>query len=78
MPLGTAALKTGIQDLHAELYANAANLTSAQAGERYATRMSELFEIFVKSGDGMYQTGTLIAGANPVTGVGVLPNVKIQ
>lgn len=79
MPLDKTALKTGIEALQAELYTNAANLTPAQARTRFAEGLSDLIETFVKSGDGHYQLGTLIAGANPVTKVppGALPAVKI-
>lgn len=75
MALNKTALKNGIEALHAELFANAGNLTTAQAGTRYATEMADLIDAFVKSGDGKYQAGTLTAGATAVTAVGGTPTV---
>lgn len=79
MPLNKTALKNGIEALHAELFANAGGLTTAQAGTRYATEMANLIDAFVKTGDGQYQAGTLQAGATPVISVppGTSATIKI-
>jgi hypothetical protein len=40
--------------------------------EEFAERLSNAIEEFVKSGNGIYQAGTLVAGATTVTGVGTV------
>jgi hypothetical protein len=77
MPLDKATLKTAINDLQDELFANAGGLTTAQAADRFATGLSDAIDDFVKSGDGIYQAGRLTAGATVVTAVGILPAIKI-
>jgi hypothetical protein len=43
--------------------------------QRLAQGLGDAIEKYVKSGDGKYQSGTLQAGATPVTGIGVSPTV---
>jgi hypothetical protein len=50
MSLNKTALEAGILALNNELYANASNLTPAQASARHASEMATLFYNFVKSG----------------------------
>lgn len=69
MPLDKPSLKAGIQALHSELYINSGNLTPVQAGERYATALSDLIEVFVKSAQLNVQGAGLVAGATPVSGL---------
>lgn len=73
MALNKTALKSGIQTLLTDMRTRDAN-----ADEEFATRLSDLIDDFVKSGDGIYQTGTLVqSGATAV--VAVTPTVvKIQ
>ncbi len=71
MALDKTALKNGIQALMADMRTRDEN-----ADEEYATRLSELIDAYVKSGDGVYQTGRLQAGANVVIAVGA-PAIKI-
>jgi hypothetical protein len=72
MALNKAALKDGIKDLLTDMRTRDSN-----ADDEFATRLSDLVDEFVKSGDGVYQTGTLQAGATAVT-ANVNPVVKIQ
>jgi len=73
MPLDTAALKTGIKQLHDDMITR-----DVDSNDEYAQRLSDLIEAFVKSGDGHYQTGSLQQSGT--TGIiAVLPTVvKIQ
>lgn len=73
MPLDKATLKDGIQNLLTDMRTRDAN-----ADAEFATRLSDLIEDFVKSGDGIYQAGTLQqSGATAV--IAVTPTVvKIQ
>lgn len=71
MALNKAALQAGIEALHAELFANAGNLTPAQAATRYAEQMADLIDAFVKTGTPQIPGLGLTAGATPVTGTSV-------
>lgn len=63
MPLDKPALKNGIQTLLTDMRTRDAN-----ADAEYATRLSDLIETYVKSGDGKITVATMVAGGNPVTG----------
>lgn len=71
MPLDKATLKNGIKLLHDDMISR-----QIDSNEEYATRLADLIEAFVKSGDGVYQPGKLTAGSNLVTAVGS-PAIKI-
>lgn len=77
MPLDTTGFKTGLKAKLDELYTNTGNLSSDQARTKFSNDLGDLLETWVKSGDGVYQTGRLTAGANVVTAVGS-PAIKIQ
>lgn len=65
MPLDKIALKNGIQNLLSDMRTREAN-----ADEEYATRLSNLIEDFVKSGDAKYVTGSLQqSGATAVVSI---------
>lgn len=73
MALNKTALQNGIEALHQELFANAGNLTSAQAATRYAQQMATLVDAFVKSAL-VTVPGTGIISATPgntCTGVSI-------
>ncbi len=73
MALNKAALKTGIRTLTDALYANAGGLTPDQAREQYATDLSNLIDVFVKSGTvNVTVTTTGTATAHTGTGVGTV------
>ncbi len=73
MPLDKPALKDGIEQLLHDMRTRDTNSDS-----EYATRLSNLIEDFVKSGDGIYQTGGLQqSGATAVVASGPVA-VKIQ
>lgn len=76
MPLDKAKLKSDLIDLHQQAFNNS-TMTIAQARDEWATALSNAIDSFVKSGDGIYQTGRLQAGSNPVTSNGS-PAIKIQ
>ncbi len=64
MALNKTALKAGIQGLLTDLFDNNANLTTAQAREKYATDLSNLIDAFVKTGlVSVTTTGTATAQA---------------
>lgn len=77
MPLNKTKLKADLVAISTQLFNNSANLTPTQAIDQWATDVSNAIDDFVKSGDGIYQTGRLQAGANPVTANGS-PAIKIQ
>jgi len=70
MPLDKNSLKTGIKTLHDEMMTR-----KVDSNEEYATRLSELIEAFVKSGDvkagiTVSTTGTAAAHTGATTGIG--------
>lgn len=73
MPLDKTTLKNGIETLLGDM-----RTRDAVADAEYATRLSNLIEAFVKSGDGIYQPGSLIqSGATAV--ISAAPTaIKIQ
>lgn len=73
MALDKTSLKNGIQTLLTDMRSR-----DEDADDEFAERLSDLIDAFVKSGDGVYQAGTLTAGVNVVTPVGFLPAIKIQ
>lgn len=75
MALDKAALKTGIKTLAEQLWNDSATQTPEQAREAFATGLSNLIDAFVKSGDGVYQAGTLKAGTTVVT---ALPSIIVK
>jgi hypothetical protein len=77
MALDKATLKAGIKTLTENLWNQSATQTPAQAREAFADGLANLIDAFVKSGDGVYQPGTLKAGTTVVT---ALPStiVKMQ
>ncbi|MEN9570901.1 MAG: hypothetical protein RL172_2132 [Bacteroidota bacterium] len=73
MALNKTALKNGIVQLMTDMRTRAAN-----ADDEFATRLSDLIDDFVKSGDGIYQTGTLQQSGSTAV-ISVTPTiVKIQ
>jgi hypothetical protein len=72
MALDKANLKNGILQLMTDMRTRNEN-----ADEEYATRMSNLMEDYVKSGDGKITSGTMNAGSNSVTGTNTVI-VKMQ
>jgi hypothetical protein len=73
MALNKSALKNGILQLFTDMRTREAN-----ADDEFATRLSDLIDDYVKSGDGVYQTGTLQqSGATLVVAV-TATIVKIQ
>jgi len=72
MPLDKATLKTGIENLLTDMRTRDTN-----SDAEYATRLSNLIDAFVKSGDGVYQAGSLQqSGATAVIASGPI-TVKI-
>lgn len=76
MPLDTTTLKNSLRTLFDDLAGREND--PEQAREDFATGLANAFETFVKSADGKYQPGTLIAGANPVTAVGTNATIKLS
>lgn len=73
MALNKAALKTGIETLTGELFDNTAGLTPAECRTKFATDLSDLIDVFVKSGQvnvTVVTTGT--ATAHTGTGIGAV------
>ena len=68
MALDKTSLKTGIKNLHNELFANAGNLTPAQAADRYADEMANLIDTFVKTGAPQVPGTGLTSPSGAVTG----------
>ena len=66
MALNKIALKTGIKSLTDELWANAGNLTPEQCRDKFATDLSNLIEVFVKTGL-VTTTGTAAAQTGNIT-----------
>lgn len=62
MALATTALKNGIKALHEDMLTRETDAT-----EEYATRLSDLIEVFVKSGQGAITSAAMVAGGSPVT-----------
>lgn len=73
MALDKPTLKAGIKNLLTDMRTRDTN-----ADDEFAERLSDLIDAFVKSGDGIYQTGTLQqSGATAV--ISITPTVvKIQ
>jgi hypothetical protein len=67
MALDKPTLKQGIKDLTKNLFENSGAMTPEQARETFAEVLTNLIDAFVKSGDGIYQAGSLKAGSTPVT-----------
>lgn len=63
MALNKTALKDGIVSLLTDMRTREDN-----ADTEFATRLSDLIEDYVKSGDGKITAATMVAGGNPVTG----------
>jgi len=63
MALNKTTLKNGIKGLLTDMRTRGTN-----ADEEFATRLSDLIEDYVKSGDGKITTAVLVAGSVPVTG----------
>ena len=71
--LDKASLKNGIHQLLTDMRTRNAN-----SDEEYATRLSNLIEDFVKSGDGVYQVGSLVqSGSTAIVSAGPV-QIKIQ
>ncbi len=68
MALDKTSLENGIKALHNELFANAANLTPAQAADRYAQQMATLIDTFVKTGKPQVPGTGLTSPSGAVTG----------
>ena len=73
MALDKTSLQNGIEALHNELFANAGNLSPAQAATRYAQQMATLIDTFVKTGKPQVPGAGLISSTpgNAVTGISV-------
>jgi hypothetical protein len=71
MALDKPTYQTGVEALQAELFANAGNLTTAQAAARFAEGMANLNDAFVKTGKPQVPGTGLVAGATAVTGTSV-------
>lgn len=50
MPLNKAALKSGIRSICDDLYENTDDKTPEECREIFATRLSDLIDVFVKTG----------------------------
>lgn len=73
MALDKTALKNGIQQLLTDMRTRDAN-----ADEEFATRLSDLVDAFVKSGDGIYQPASLVqSGATNIIASAAV-QIKIQ
>lgn len=77
MALDKTTLKADIKTLIQGLFSAPATMTPAQAQDQFSQGLADAIEKYVKSGDGIYQTGTLKAGTTVVT---ALPStiVKMQ
>lgn len=73
MPLDKVTLKNDFEQLMTDM-----RTRDQVSDNEFATRFADMMEVFVKSGDGIYQTGTLQqSGATAV--IAVTPTVvKIQ
>lgn len=76
MALDKKGLKTAIKNILIDMAGRESD--PAQAREDFAEQLSTAIDTFVKSGDGKYQAGTLVAGSTAVTSVGGATTVKIQ
>lgn len=74
MPLATSTLKNDFETLLTDMRTREAN-----SDDEFATRFANMMEAFVKSGDGIYQAGTLLqSGPTNVVAAGGAPIVKVQ
>jgi hypothetical protein len=73
MPLDKVSCKNDIKTLLTDMRTRAAN-----SDDEFAERLTNIFEAFVKSGDGVYQNGTLIQSGTTavISPVGTI--VKMQ
>lgn len=67
MALDKATLKTDIMTLLEGLFNNSAGMTPAEARESFVNGLADAVEKYVKSADGIYQAGSLMAGQVAVT-----------
>lgn len=75
MPLQTNALKNDIKTLLDQLSNQTENPDEAR--ELFATSLAQAIETFVKSGDGLYLSGSLQSSGSPVVAVSAV-QVKIE
>ena len=71
MALDKTGLKDGIKTLLTDM-----RTRDVVSDDEFATRLSNLIDVFVKTGDGIYQTGSLLqSGTTAVVSSGII--VKI-